>query len=50
MKDYFKSIFQWLESCEMVFGFDLKGYSKTRIYAFLLKDIFHFGSINIQNQ
>ncbi len=42
MKDYFKSIFQWLESCEMVFGFDLKGYSKTRIYAFLAERYLSF--------
>ena len=35
MNDYFISIFDWLENCENIFGFDLKGYSKTRIYAFL---------------
>ena len=35
MNDYFISIFNWLEKCENIFGFDLKGYSKTRIYAFL---------------
>ena len=35
MNDYFESIFPWLEKCEKVFGFDLEGYGKTRIYAFL---------------
>ena len=35
MNDYFESIFPWLEKCEKVFGFDLQGYSETRIYAFL---------------
>ena len=34
-KDYFNSIFNWLEACESFFGFDLEGYAKTRIYAFL---------------
>ncbi len=35
MNDYFKSVFSWLEKCEDIFGFNLKGYSKTRIYTFL---------------
>jgi hypothetical protein len=35
MNNYFSSIFAWLERCEDIFGFNLKGYSKTRIYAFL---------------
>ena len=35
MKDYYKTLFTWLEKCEDVFGFDLEGYGKTRIYAFL---------------
>jgi hypothetical protein len=35
MNDYFESVFNWLEKCEGIFGFDLNGYSKTRIYAFL---------------
>ena len=33
--DYYKSIFSWLEKCEGVFGFNLNGYGKQRIYAFL---------------
>ena len=32
---YYESLFPWLERCEKVFGFDLKGYGMTRIYAFL---------------
>tara|TARA_B100000700_G_C15013629_1_gene842235 strand:- start:1219 stop:2037 length:819 start_codon:yes stop_codon:yes gene_type:complete len=35
MDGYFKSIFKWLSQCEKIFGFDLKGYDMTRIYAFL---------------
>jgi len=35
MNEYFASIFKWLEKCEKSFGFDLEGYSMTRIYAFL---------------
>jgi len=32
---YFSSIFPWLERCEKIFGFELDGYGKTRMYAFL---------------
>ena len=32
---YYETIFEWLEKCERVFGFDLKGYGNVRIYAFL---------------
>ena len=35
MNDYFVSIFDWLRKCEDIFGFNLDGYAKTRIYAFL---------------
>ena len=35
MDRYFLSVFNWLEKCEKVFGFDLEGYSLKRIYAFL---------------
>jgi hypothetical protein len=35
MNDYFKSIFSWLERCEKIFGFNLHGYAKIRIYTFL---------------
>ena len=35
MKDYYTSLFNWLNKCEHIFGFDLDGYSKIRIYAFL---------------
>ena len=34
--DYCKSLFQWLEKCESVFGFDSnREYSRIRVYAFL---------------
>ena len=35
MHAYFNSVFNWLEKCEDIFGFELEGYSQTRIYAFL---------------
>jgi len=35
INDYFCSVFPWLKRCEKIFGFDLEGYGKTRIYAFL---------------
>ncbi len=35
INNYYSSIFPWLDRCEKVFGFDLKGYGMTRIYAFL---------------
>jgi hypothetical protein len=42
MHNYFQSIFNWLEKCENIFGFDLEGYSKTRIYAFLAERYLSF--------
>ena len=34
--DYCKSLFQWLEKCEQIFGFDPnRPYSRIRVYAFL---------------
>jgi hypothetical protein len=35
IKEYYKTIFIWLNECEKIFGHDLKGYNKVRIYAFL---------------
>ena len=35
IKDYYKTLFEWLLRCEEIFGFDLQGYGQTRIYAFL---------------
>lgn len=35
MNSYYETIFNWLNSCEELFGFNLKGYGKKRIYAFL---------------
>ena len=35
MHGYFNSVFNWLKKCESIFGFELEGYSQTRIYAFL---------------
>ena len=35
MHEYYLSIFSWLSKCEEIFGFDLNGYGKQRIYAFL---------------
>ena len=35
MKKYYETIFEWLERCEKVFGFDLVGYGNIRLYGFL---------------
>ena len=35
MNEYYTTIFKWFEKCEKVFGFNLQGYGKIRIYAFL---------------
>ena len=35
LHSYFQSVFSWLSECEKVFGFNLHGYSKKRMYAFL---------------
>jgi len=32
---FYTSLFSWLEKCEEEFGFDLKEYNQTRIYAYL---------------
>ena len=32
---YYETIFEWLEKCEKIFGFNLTGYGKVRLYAFL---------------
>ena len=33
--NYYTTIFNWLNKCEKIFGFNLERYSKIRIYAFL---------------
>ena len=35
INNYYSSIFPWLKRCEKIFGFDIKGYGKVRIYGFL---------------
>jgi len=35
MQLYYETIFEWLQKCEKVFGFDLVGYGNIRLYAFL---------------
>ena len=36
LKNYYSTIFPWLERCENLFGFkDLKGFGKIRVYGFL---------------
>ena len=42
INDYFTSVFNWLLECEKLFGFDLKGYSQTRLYAFLAERYISF--------
>ncbi len=35
INNYFLEVFTWLEKCEKVFGFNLKGYNRIRMYTFL---------------
>ena len=39
---YFKDVFPWLKKCEKIFGYDLKGYSKIRMYTFLAERYLSF--------
>ncbi len=35
IKEYYNSVFPWLQRCENIFGFNLKAWNEIRIYAFL---------------
>ena len=35
INNYFSEVFEWLKNCESIFGFNLKGYNKIRMYTFL---------------
>jgi len=35
INSYFEEVFAWLSECEKVFGFNLEGYNKIRMYTFL---------------
>jgi hypothetical protein len=35
INDYFKNVFDWLNKLEKIFGFNLNGYGKVRMYTFL---------------
>lgn len=37
LNEYYNCTFTWLEKCEEIFGFNLHGYGKKRIYAFLVE-------------
>ena len=42
MMRYYETIFHWLGECEKIFGFDLNGYGKLRIYGFLAERFLPF--------
>ena len=42
INEYYETIFDWLKSCETIFGFDLEGYGKIRIYGFLAERFLPF--------
>ena len=42
VKEWFDSLFPWLERCEKIFGFNLNGYANIRIYAFLAERFLPF--------
>ena len=35
LNKWFKDLFSWLFKCEKIFGLELQGYGKQRMYAFL---------------
>tara|TARA_B100000029_G_scaffold496587_1_gene563113 strand:- start:1708 stop:2517 length:810 start_codon:yes stop_codon:yes gene_type:complete len=35
LDEFYETLFEWLTKCEKIFGFDLEGYGKIRIYGFL---------------
>ena len=45
MIKYYETIFEWLDECEKIFGFDLDNYGKIRIYGFLAERFLPFYSI-----
>ena len=42
MNLYFSDVFEWLLNCEKIFGFDLEGYGKIRMYTFLAERFLPF--------
>ena len=42
MIKYYETIFDWLDRCEKIFGFNLNGYGKVRIYGFLAERFLSF--------
>ena len=42
LEKYYNSVFPWLENCEKIFGFNLKGYGLQRIYGFLAERYMSF--------
>ena len=43
MDNYYSILFEWLTRCEKIFGFDLYGYEKKRLYAFLAERFYLIG-------
>ena len=39
---YFREVFDWLFKCEKIFGFNLEGYGKIRMYTFLAERFLPF--------
>ena len=42
MNSYFSDVFEWLFKCEKIFGFNLEGYGKIRMYTFLAERFLPF--------
>ncbi len=42
MMKYYETVFEWLNECEKIFGFNLNGYGKIRIYGFLAERFLPF--------
>ena len=42
IESYLSEVFEWLENCEQVFGFNLEGHRKIRLYTFLAERFLPF--------
>jgi len=42
LRNYYETVFPWLEKCENEFGFNLEGYGLRRIYGFLAERFMSF--------
>ena len=49
IKEYYNSIFNWLNKCEELFGFELEGYAMRRVYGFLAERYLSYWFLRYSN-